>query len=227
MAPQYSPIVFLVLVVFVCVNCSVYGHEQPVGPGIHPAGAGNIPQPHPNPIPTTIPNPTIQANTGAGDIVSGLIQTVCSKHKNPIFCADLLRGKEGGTLTCLARQAIEKGRECAVNTKNNLNSMVATTSEIRLKQHYYSCVEHYDVVIESLDSALKKLDAKDYFGMSIAVSAALTDVDDCATSEAPGYDPSVALKQNNNHLEDIISVILIVANLIGAAAFGAARHVVH
>ncbi|XP_028760051.1 pectinesterase inhibitor-like [Neltuma alba] len=140
------------------------------------------------------------------------VAEICSKHNNPVFCEEILKQKQGSDLSSLAAYVIEQIQIRVGSTKTALDSMVHQTQEPRLVQHYTSCAQHYDDALEGIKKTKQQLDNKDYFGMDVAASAVMTDIDDCASSEAPGYDPSVFLVKTNQDLENLCVIVMIIAN---------------
>ncbi|KAF7837672.1 pectinesterase inhibitor-like [Senna tora] len=126
-----------------------------------------------------------------------------------------MKPKHGAALTCMAEYAINIAKEKAAIAHSTLGTMVQTTPEIRLKQHYHACLEHYTDAMDNIEKVQKSYETKDFFGMNIAASALMTNVDDCETSEAPGYDPSVDLKRKNEELEYASIILMILANQLG------------
>ncbi|KAI9122831.1 hypothetical protein K1719_005720 [Acacia pycnantha] len=140
------------------------------------------------------------------------ISDICSKHNNPVFCQEIIKKKQGSELSDIAEYVIEQIQSRVGSTKTALDSMIQQAKAPRLVEHYKSCAWHYSDAMNGVEKTKQMLENRDYFGMDVAASAVMTHIDDCASSEAPGYDPSVFLVKTNQDLENLGVIVMIIAN---------------
>lgn len=147
-----------------------------------------------------------QNNAGAGD----LVQKICTKARNPNFCNDFFKADHGvSSLQILGQKAFDNAKASVTKANNIIASLVKTTTDPSLKEKYNSCLENYGDAISSLDEARNSFN--DPKTMNIKVTAVMTNVDTCNDGIAG---KPVNLKTENEHVDNICSIILVISNLL-------------
>lgn len=143
-----------------------------------------------------------------------VVSTICSRTRNPPFCTNVLKSAGTTELKGLATFTLNLARTRAGESRVLAQSLASKAADPKLKERYASCAENYDDAVGDIDDAGKNLASGDYNGVNVHASGAMTEADDCQDNFAqPPTDPS-ALSANAKALEDICSIILVIANLL-------------
>ncbi|KAK2980659.1 hypothetical protein RJ640_011467 [Escallonia rubra] len=144
-----------------------------------------------------------------------LIGEVCSKTRNPSFCVQALKSDPpsgGADLRGLGQISIDLAQASATATSSLIDSLIKQTNDPKLRERYKSCSENYSDSIGDLGEAKGFLNSGDYGSVNIRASAALDGADTCDGGFAgPPAEPA-ELKQANQKLEDLCSIILVISN---------------
>ncbi|XP_022930195.1 pectinesterase inhibitor-like [Cucurbita moschata] len=140
--------------------------------------------------------------------------TICKKTRNPSFCFDVLKSAGTTDLKGLATFTLNLAHDKTVESRALAQSLASKTIDPKLKERYATCAEQYDNAIDDIEDGKVNLGEGDYNGVNIKASAAMTEAGDCLDSFAqPPKDPS-AFSGNGKTVEDICSIILVIANLL-------------
>ncbi|XP_059630022.1 pectinesterase inhibitor-like [Cornus florida] len=144
-----------------------------------------------------------------------LINSICSSTHNPSLCVQSLKSDPrtaSADLKGLGGISIDIAQSNAKSTYNMILSLIKRTTDPKLKGRYDTCRENYDDSISDLDESRQLLKSGDYAGLNIHASAALDGGETCNDNfEGPPAEPA-QLKQANQRLEDLCSIILVISN---------------
>ncbi|XP_022949094.1 pectinesterase inhibitor-like [Cucurbita moschata] len=114
----------------------------------------------------------------------------------------------------LATFTLNLAHDKVAQTRALALSLASKAADPKLKERYATCVEQYDDAADDIEDGKNDLGEGDYNGVNIKASAAMTEAGDCLDSfTQPPKDPS-ALSGNGKTVEDICSIILVIANLL-------------
>ncbi|XP_023549425.1 pectinesterase inhibitor-like [Cucurbita pepo subsp. pepo] len=151
-----------------------------------------------------------------GDAASpnDVVSTICPKTRNPSFCSDVLKSAGTSDLKELATFTLNLAHDKAAESRALAQSLASKAADPKLNDRYATCAELYDNAADGIEDGKKYLGEGDYNGVNIKASAAMTEAGDCLDSfTQPPEDPS-ALPGNGKAVEDICSIILVIANLL-------------
>ncbi|KAI8561908.1 hypothetical protein RHMOL_Rhmol04G0378700 [Rhododendron molle] len=143
---------------------------------------------------------------------SDLISEICSKTQNPSLCLQALRSDRRSARADLKGLALISIDIAQSNAKQTANQLIPALSRgatsPKLKGRYDTCAENYGDTIDNLNEARTALNARDIGTFRIRASAALDGPDTCEDSfEGPPAEPK-QLRDANNKLEGLCSIIL-------------------
>ncbi|XP_022933241.1 pectinesterase inhibitor-like [Cucurbita moschata] len=143
-----------------------------------------------------------------------IVSTICKKTRNPSFCFNVLKSAGTTDLKGLATFTLNLAHDKVAQTRALALSLASKETDPKLKERYATCAEQYDDAADDIEDGKNDLGEGDYNGVNIKASAAMTEVGDCLDSfTQPPKDPS-ALSGNGKTVEDICSIILVIANLL-------------
>ncbi|XP_023549346.1 pectinesterase inhibitor-like [Cucurbita pepo subsp. pepo] len=143
-----------------------------------------------------------------------VVSTICKKTRNPSFCFNALKSAGTTDLKGLATFTLNLAHDKAVESHALAQSLASKATDPKLKERYSTCAELYDDATDDIEDGKSNLREGDYNGVNIKASAAMTEADDCLDSfTQPPKDPS-ALSGNGEAMENICSIILVIANLL-------------
>lgn len=143
---------------------------------------------------------------------SDLISEICSKTQNPSLCLQALRSDRRSARADLKGLALISIDIAQSNAKQTANQLIPALSRgatsPKLKGRYDTCAENYRETIDNLNQARTALNARDIGTFRTRASAALDGPDTCEDSfEGPPAEPK-QLRDANNKLEGLCSIIL-------------------
>ncbi|KAE9597417.1 hypothetical protein Lal_00029892 [Lupinus albus] len=153
------------------------------------------------------------------------VTVLCAQAQDPKFCSSVLNSKPGGAkdadLVSLAQYTVNVARVNSTNTINLINALIAKgDSDPKAKAHYKKCLTHFNKdegALSDIDRVQELLKKEDYFGVSTAASAVITDVDNCITGEDP-EDPPYPDKSNLPQYADVVKktvgILLIISKYL-------------
>ncbi|XP_022991760.1 pectinesterase inhibitor-like [Cucurbita maxima] len=140
--------------------------------------------------------------------------TICKKATNPSFCFNVLKSVGTTDLKGLAIFTLNLAHDKTIGNRALAQSLASKVADPELKDRYDTCVERYNDAVKDIEGAKGYLGKGDYNGLNIKASATMTEAGDCLDSfTQPLKDPS-ALSGNGEAMENICSIILVIANLI-------------
>ena len=143
-----------------------------------------------------------------------IASTICKKTRNPSFCFNVLKSAGTTNLKGLATFTLNLAHDKTVKSRALAQSLASKAANPKLKERYATCAELYDNATGDIEDGKVNLGKGDYNGVNIKASAAMTEAGDCLDSfSQPPKDPS-ALSGNGKTVEDICSIILVIANLL-------------
>ncbi|XP_022949197.1 pectinesterase inhibitor-like [Cucurbita moschata] len=143
-----------------------------------------------------------------------IVSTICKKTRNPSFCFNVLKSAGTTDLKGLATFTLNLAHDKATQSYALAQSLASKAVDPKLKERYATCAELYDDAVDDIEDGKNYLGEGDYNGVNIKASAAMTEANDCLDSfTQPPKDPS-ALSGNGKTVEDICSIILVIANLL-------------
>ncbi|KAL5057617.1 hypothetical protein RYX36_029221 [Vicia faba] len=143
------------------------------------------------------------------------IQAICQKAKNPTFCTNLLTPKAGGDLSSLAQYTLDVTRTDVSNTVSLLKTLIGKSGvDPKLQTHYKECLDHFDEeqALGDVLEAIQLLKSLDYNGVSVHLSAVMTDVDECLSDESPPDNSD--LPKSAETVYQVSQISLIISNLL-------------
>ncbi|XP_058211882.1 pectinesterase inhibitor-like [Rhododendron vialii] len=150
---------------------------------------------------------------------SDLISEVCSKTQNPSLCLQALRSDRRSARADLKGLALISIDIAESNAKQTANQLIpalskrATSPELRGR--YDTCAKNYKDTIDNLNKARTALNARDIRTFFAMASAALDGLDNCEDSfEGPPAEPK-QLRDANNKLKGLCSIILAIGARLG------------
>ncbi|KAJ0043079.1 hypothetical protein Pint_19443 [Pistacia integerrima] len=149
-------------------------------------------------------------------VTKGVINDICSKTQNPSFCLGVLNqipGASTADLPGLAKITIDLASSNATKTLQLIKSLVPKATNGKLKERYGTCSEHYDNAIGDLNDAQQYLKTGDPMGANLSASASMDEAGDC-DDELQGLPTDPSVLKGNQDLNNICSIILVIANLI-------------
>ncbi|XP_023549424.1 pectinesterase inhibitor-like [Cucurbita pepo subsp. pepo] len=140
--------------------------------------------------------------------------SICKKTKNPSICFNVLKSAGTTDLKGLATFTLNLAHEKTTGNRALAQSLASKVADPDLKEHYDTCVERYNDAVKDIEGAKGYLGKGDYKGLNTYTFGAMTEVDAClfSLSKLP-KDPST-LPGNGKAVEDIYSIILVIANLL-------------
>jgi pectinesterase inhibitor-like protein len=137
-------------------------------------------------------------------ISANLVDDVCKKTINPSLCKSSLKS-DAHDLTALGHAGIELVQATAETAKG-----IAASGDSEI---FKTCEKNYDEVLNRINEAKKALKSRDFGGLNIIVSAAITDVQTCDDSFAEAkVQQTPALNQANEKIKAVGSALLVISN---------------
>ncbi|KAI4299878.1 hypothetical protein L6164_033299 [Bauhinia variegata] len=143
------------------------------------------------------------------------VDEICSRHRNPSFCAATLNSMTGGAievdLGSVEQNVILLAHTNAFDTLTLIHSLISNTTDQQLRQHYVTCSGNYNDALFDLNQAKTALVSGDYNGVNTAAAAVKKDAEVCDSK--PPADPS-PLPKKSKDLEDFSIILVIVSNFL-------------
>ncbi|KAI4299877.1 hypothetical protein L6164_033298 [Bauhinia variegata] len=143
------------------------------------------------------------------------VDEICSRHRNPSFCAATLNSMTGGAievdLGSIGQNVILLAHTNAFDALTLIHSLISNTTDAQLKQHYVTCSGNYNDALFDLNQAKTALVSGDYNGVNTSAAAVKKDVEICDSN--PPADPS-PLHMKNKNLENLSIIVIIVSNFL-------------
>ncbi|XP_038893354.1 pectinesterase inhibitor-like [Benincasa hispida] len=145
------------------------------------------------------------------DVVASAI---CPRTKNPPFCATVVQSAATADLKVLAGYTLNLAHTNAGDSLCLARLLAATAASPLLKWRYSSCSASYDGAFAQIRQAQKHLADGDYLDVTDLTTGVVAAVAKClAKFKKPPPDAS-GLTKNGKTLEDLCSIVLVLADLL-------------
>lgn len=144
---------------------------------------------------------------------NNLINEICTATSDPNLCFEIMRSIPGASgapsLESLAQVTITYGHSNATEILKYARSLVSTEKSPRLKANYDTCAENYDIAVDALEWAQKRLKGRDYKGVEVMATGGIDQVESCRDNfmDPPIDDPS-QLPQKGSNFRMICRIII-------------------
>ncbi|XP_022953893.1 pectinesterase inhibitor-like [Cucurbita moschata] len=149
------------------------------------------------------------------DVVSTICNsTICKKTRNLSICFNVLKSAGTTDLKGLATFTLNLAHDKTIGNRALAQSLASKVADPDLKERYDTCVERYNDAVKDIEGAKGYLGKGDYKGLNTYTFGAMTEVDACLFSLSKLPKDSSTLPGNGKAVEDIYSIILVIANLL-------------
>ncbi|XP_022972896.1 pectinesterase inhibitor-like [Cucurbita maxima] len=143
-----------------------------------------------------------------------IISTICKKTRNPSFCFNVLNSAGTTDLKGLAIFTLNLAHDKAAQSRVLAQSLESNASDPKLMERYATCAKHFNNVVDDIVDGKNYLGKGDYNGVNTMASTAMTEAGNCLDSFIQPPKDSTALSGSGKVVEDICSIILVIANLL-------------